>query len=314
MSRLIAWAQLLRLPNVFTALADVLAGFFAVGGSLAAAEPLWLLLVASACLYSAGMVLNDVFDFALDRDERPTRPLPSGRIGLGTARTVGFVLLAVGGLAGWAAGWFGGQLASGLVASGLALAVLAYDAWLRATPLGPVGMGLCRGLNVLLGMTGATAAAQPWPLGPGHALMLGGIGLYIVGVTVFSRQEATTSHRAGLAGGMLLIGLGLAALAALPLTVQGGLQAALEPRYAAAMGWRWYVLWAALGVLILRRCVVAWMNPMPQRVQVAVKQAILSLIVIDAAACLGFRDPLVAMLVIVLLVPATLLGRWIYST
>ena len=41
-----------------------------------------LLAAASALLYSAGMVLNDVFDVELDRQEQPYRPLPSGRIPL----------------------------------------------------------------------------------------------------------------------------------------------------------------------------------------------------------------------------------------
>lgn len=41
-----------------------------------------LLIAASAALYLAGMVLNNVFDIELDRDEQPYRPLPSGRISL----------------------------------------------------------------------------------------------------------------------------------------------------------------------------------------------------------------------------------------
>ena len=51
-----------------------------------AAVTLLCLLVASGCLYTAGMVLNDVFDYEIDRHERPFRPLPSGRISLGAAR------------------------------------------------------------------------------------------------------------------------------------------------------------------------------------------------------------------------------------
>ena len=31
-------------------------------------------------IYAAGIALNDVFDYAIDLEERPGRPLPSGRV------------------------------------------------------------------------------------------------------------------------------------------------------------------------------------------------------------------------------------------
>src|SRR5262245_28722487 len=80
MNRLLPYAQLVRLPNVFTALADIALGAL-VTAALPAHWPAFvLLLLASACLYSAGMVWNDYFDLEQDRRERPFRPLPSGRI------------------------------------------------------------------------------------------------------------------------------------------------------------------------------------------------------------------------------------------
>src|SRR5260370_8225178 len=82
-SSLRAYAQLLRLPNVFTALADICLGWLA---ALAAGAPLtrWpsfaFLMCASAALYSAGMVWNDFFDIEQDQRDRPFRPFPSCRI------------------------------------------------------------------------------------------------------------------------------------------------------------------------------------------------------------------------------------------
>src|SRR5437868_8098899 len=75
-----AYAQLVRLPNVFTALADIGLGALATH-ALPGAWPtvVWLLL-SSACLYCGGMVWNDFFDVEQDRRERPFRPLPSGRV------------------------------------------------------------------------------------------------------------------------------------------------------------------------------------------------------------------------------------------
>ena len=72
------YLELLRPPNVMTAVADVLAGYAVAGLSNWAALP-WLL-GATACLYAGGVVLNDFFDRHLDARERPERPLPSGRV------------------------------------------------------------------------------------------------------------------------------------------------------------------------------------------------------------------------------------------
>src|SRR5436190_5800882 len=67
-----AYAQLVRFPNVFTALADIAVGTLAVR-ALTSVQPAWYttvcLFLASACLYSAGMVWNDYFDVDQDRRE-----------------------------------------------------------------------------------------------------------------------------------------------------------------------------------------------------------------------------------------------------
>src|SRR5262245_32564273 len=105
MNRLRAYAQLVRLPNVFTALADICLGALASGALPADWPTVCCLLAASAFLYSAGMVLNDVFDLEEDRRDRPFRPLPSGRVIRKTAIVLGVSLLAAGLLFACVAGW-----------------------------------------------------------------------------------------------------------------------------------------------------------------------------------------------------------------
>src|SRR5437762_3475159 len=141
--RLLPYAQLLRLPNVFTAFADILLGTLAAGTLLSRPLASALLLPASGCLYCAGMVWNDYFDLAIDRKERPFRPLPSGRITSTTALWLGVSLLLAGvafaALAGWSSG--GWNAGPALIAALLVVAILLYDGWLKYTPFGPVGMG-----------------------------------------------------------------------------------------------------------------------------------------------------------------------------
>ena len=78
--RWFAWLQLVRLPNVFTAAADVAMGYLVTHDTLRPATHFALLAAASCLLYLSGMVLNDVFDADADARERPERPIPSGRV------------------------------------------------------------------------------------------------------------------------------------------------------------------------------------------------------------------------------------------
>lgn len=308
---MLAWLRLMRLPNVFTAIADVAMGYLFVHASFASPLKLACLVAASSLLYTAGMVLNDVFDFAIDAKERPFRPLPSGQISVGVARTFGFALLGLGVACGWLAGFLPGEAAelpwrSGLVASVLAGCVLLYDGWLKQTPLGPLGMGACRLLNVLLGMSAAPKLLGPAALGFSIAELLAaaGIGLYIVGVTWFARTEASTSKSATLVAAMVVMIAGVAVLGA---SVRFLPVVRFEPGY-------YWLLLGLLMVTVLRRCGAAAMDPSPPLVQAAVKHSILSLIVLDAATAAAVSDPLYGAAVIALVVPAFLLGRWVYST
>src|SRR5438552_3330559 len=94
MKRLHAYLQLLRMPNLFTAMADIFMGFLIAHGSLEPWPRLLSVLLVSSAIYLAGMVLNDWFDLEVDRVERPSRPLPSGRIPAQHALVLGVVLLA----------------------------------------------------------------------------------------------------------------------------------------------------------------------------------------------------------------------------
>src|SRR5438128_3643671 len=128
------YAQLVRLPNVFTAMADIGLGWC---GALASGAPaarwpaLLLLLASSSCLYSGGMVWNDFFDVEQDRRERPFRPLPSGRISRRRAGFLGAACLAAGLALALLAGLSMGESrwTPGCLAGLLVLAILTYDSW-----------------------------------------------------------------------------------------------------------------------------------------------------------------------------------------
>lgn len=174
------YLQLIRLPNVFTAAADSLAGWLLVRGSFAEPGHWAPLVAASACTYAGGIILNDVFDLEVDRVERPNRPLPSGKVGFRTAWGLGVGLLIAGFvLAVVSATRYGWAVEAALIGC-----VLAYDAGLKRSPLGPEIMGACRGLNLLLGMSQAEHLG-----GPPAWLAAGSYAVFVAGVTWISRSE-----------------------------------------------------------------------------------------------------------------------------
>jgi len=314
-SKLLSYLRLFRAPNVFTAIADVAMGLVFVNTSSDLWLPIACVLGASCLLYTAGMILNDVFDVEIDLRERPHRPIPSGQISLAWARWLGFEFLAVGVILGWCAGFIDGPVPypwrSGAVATCLAACVVLYDGVLKNTFVAPLAMGACRFFNVLLGMSlGAVAldgSVDVAGFTVSHMMVAGGIALYITGVTWFARTEAKTSNRLVLTWGTLLMAAGIALLGLFPAVQETGIAYRLHTEYV------WPLVLFMLTFTILRRCALAIFDPQPKRVQAAVKQCIMSLIFLDAAVAL-LVDEFWAVAIVALLAPMLLLGRWVYST
>ena len=299
---LIPLLQLIRLPNVLTAAADSLAGWLLGGGSLGEAGRWAPLAIASMVLYAAGMALNDVFDAEIDRLERPGRPIPSGRVSRSFAGGLGAIGLVVGPLVAWLSGSFTSLIVAGV----LAAVILAYDAGLKRTVLGPGVMGACRGLNLLLGLTHVPALG-----GPVTWLAAAMYGLFVCGITWISRSE-TESGRTG----HLLVGLTVQDLALI-----GLMAAALQPgKYPNPLPGRPLIPLEGLLVLALVALAVnlaatrAIYQPVPAVIQKTVKTGILALVWIDVGLVAAVRGPQAAAAIAGLWVPAYLLGRWLYST
>jgi 4-hydroxybenzoate polyprenyltransferase len=317
MNRLLAYLQLMRLPNVFTAMADVFMGFLIARGTLAEWREFLPLLAASSAIYLGGMVWNDWFDIEVDRAERPGRPLPSGRVPVRHALVLGVVLLAAGLAAAVLAGPTSRNVAALLVVS-----VLLYDGALKGTVLGPIAMGACRALNVLLGLSSVPNTI--WL--PGHeqgaarfgTMVAAGLGLYVMGVTRFARREAEQSPRVELTSTTLGINLGLLLLAmTAPHLREWTIVVPIEPMHESLVRFAYptaVALW--LSVVLATNAMVwrALIDSQPSKIQAAVKTCIMAIIAIDAAVVALVCGPIWAVAVLVLLLPSLTLGRWVYST
>ena len=298
-----AYVQLLRLPAVFTALADIFLGYMLTHASLTDAPvSLGSLLATSACLYLAGMVFNDVFDRRVDAVERPQRPIPSGRVSLRAAVILGAILMIFGLVAAASLRWVDPLLCGWnplFVAALLVAAILLYDGWLNSTPLGSVAMGSCRFLNVILGAS-ASGFLFGKPFYNPQRWIAAGLAIYVAGVTWFSRSEAQESRRGPLIGASLVINAGLLTLLAWVWRGQPGPTKTMP-----------LLLLAFIALTINKRILTAISNPSPAAVQATVRTLLLSIITIDAAMIFAKTNDIVLATGIAagLLVPALLLGR-----
>ena len=278
-NRLWAYLQMMRPANIVTAWADILAGFAASGAvGLLNIQVLGWLLLATTGLYGGGIVLNDVFDAELDAQERPERPIPSGRASRQGATLLGSALLVTGVVAAAQV-----SLLSATLACGIALAATLYDAVGKHHPiLGPVNMGACRGGNLLLGIS-----AVPAMIGEHWFLAVIPI-IYIAAVTTISRGEVHGAKNITGTIALLLIGLVIAGLLSLGLLQDYQVLAALP-----------FV--ALFAVRVLLPFIKAVREPKPEQIRIAVKAGVLSLIVLDATVAAGFASLPYGLLVLSLL-------------
>jgi len=155
--------RLMRAPNLLIAAAGVFAGGWIALAHIALPKELLFAALSGFALGAVGNAWNDIRDVAADRVNRPTRPLPSGRVSRGTAD---FILFA-GTLLGVAAA----ALVSGrqVLAALAALAVMfVYSPLLKPRPfVGNVAVALVAGSPPFYGAlaVGAPAAGLvPWIL------------------------------------------------------------------------------------------------------------------------------------------------------
>ena len=289
-----AYLQLLRPANVVTALADVLAGAAVAGATLSlsgwtgpfAPSALGALLLSTAGLYGGGVVLNDVFDAPLDADERPERPIPSGRASRSGAALFGGLLLA-GGVAAAALVGPASALVALLVAGGAVL----YDGWAKHhTVLGPLTMGLCRGGNLLLGVSVVPAAIAP--------------NLYLMALPVAFVGAITSVSQGEVHGGSRRTGL--LALGLVAGVVAGLLALGLRPDHRLLPAAPFVALFALqVGPPFVR----AARTPAPQPIREAVQAGVVALIPLNAALAAGFAGWIYGLVVLALLLLSMGLSR-----
>jgi 4-hydroxybenzoate polyprenyltransferase len=179
----VPYLRLVRLPNLFTAVSNVVGGHVISSGGTPDLGTLGIACIGSTALYAGGVALNDFADRGTDRIERPERPIPSGSISPGAAGATAALLLLFGGLSG-----FGISPAAGAISMALCGAVLGYNLLLkRRAWTAPLGMGLCRGMNWVFGLVSGGCLAVAFT--PCPAILF----VYAALLTAAARREAQSA-------------------------------------------------------------------------------------------------------------------------
>ncbi|WP_419212136.1 UbiA-like protein EboC [Maribacter sp. X9] len=283
--KLMGFARLARPANLPTAAADILAGM-AIGlniqntGALVFLQEnltsVLSLVFSSIFLYAGGVVFNDVFDAELDAIERPERAIPSGLIPLKHAAIWGILLLAIGIFFA-----FNCTMLSGIISLALTIAILIYDAYAKQYEfLGPLNMGICRGLNLLLGMSVLGLISEWWicivPV------------FYIFAITLISRGEVHGNNKNHIVWAGVLYAIVLASLTLIVVVKTDN-------------GMITVPFLLLFGILIFLPLFRAYNENSPKNIKKAVISGVLSLVVMNACWVAGFSEWYLAVAVLLLL-------------
>lgn len=267
--KLTVYLRLMRPANIVTSVADVLAGiaiagyFYHLTFNAASFYPVVLLCLSTVGLYGGGIVFNDVFDAELDKVERPERAIPGGAVSLREATLLGVFLLL------WGIGFaFSYSNIAGCLAIAIALAALLYNKVSKHHAFaGPLNMGLCRGLNLLLGVSVSASMLS-------HLYYLAVVPIiYIFSITMISQGEVHGGNKRNLYIGGLLYAIVLATITYYIVAYQKS---------------EAFIFLIPFALLIYQPLWFAVKNPTGPNIGKAVKAGVISLILMDAAWAASF--------------------------
>lgn len=292
--RIAAYLKIARPANIITAISDIIAGF-AIAGVLFQpsmelhGESMILLLLATIGLYGGGIVFNDVFDLEEDKVNRPERVLPSGQLSKRQAVIFGTGLFSVGVACAFAA-----SPLSGVIALLITVLALSYDKYGKHHSfLGPINMGLCRSMNLFLGVSiVGDRISEFW--------FIGFIPLaFVAAITLVGQKEAHGNNKKSILQAISLDTLVVLFFVGLILKGYLNIWATIP----------FLLFWYGINLVAKTKALV---QNTPKQIQLAVKTGVLSLIPLNAIYVAGFSNWYYGLILIGLL-PLSILVAKYYS-
>ena len=301
------YITLVRLPNIFTAVSNILPGYCiivtAISFSFTNTNLLYLagLMVTSSLLYMAGIVLNDYFDIEIDKKERPARPLPSGNVSKRKALTIAISSTIAANIVSLAI-----STTSFVFAIILTAIIIAYDSGLKhKTFTGPITMSLARFVNVILG------ASPAFPV-----LLLSGeliitllfiattLFLYILSISILSKKEiGAKATRRNIIFSFAIVFVVITSIAIVCLI--GIFQTVAFVNLA---------LFSAVMIITFIPILRRHASLTPIYIQNSIRNMIISIIILDSAFVSGIIGLQYGLATLLLIIPSILLARKLYTT
>jgi 4-hydroxybenzoate polyprenyltransferase len=299
------YLTLIRLPSIFTAPTNILAGYFAaIALPDANSVHLLFLMSSSAMLYMAGMVLNDYFDIPVDKKERPSRPLASGAIkkrnalivALAALATANIILLAMVGLASF------------VISMALSGIIVAYNFRLkRNTIAGSLSMGAARFLNVILGASPILGIMllqnDEMKLSDSLNVMIaaGSLFAYVIAIMTLSKREVMGGDKKDHLVAVFIVIAVIASVGVLGFVLQ------FQPTFIINLS-----LFAAVMIFTFTRYLAAGSSA--ELLQKAVRNMVVSIIILDSVFVSGAAGLVYGMGTLLFIIPAVVLAKKMYVT
>ena len=289
---------LIRLPNLFTLPSNILVGF-AIASALTltftSLVQVLLLVTISIFLYCVGLVLNDLFDYNIDKKERPTRPLASGKI----SRKVAIVLVTIFTVIALSL-----SLLVSVPTFGISLVLISvifgYDKYLKNTQAGPFTIAAARVMNVTLGTSASLNNIDSFPQFVILVFVLTITFVYVSLIGFISKYEVQ-----GFSKNIKLY--------LIPVVIAGIISSIILFTLSGFFKYESLII-LVLFAFIMAKAVYRIHKKDSIGIQQSVEKMIMSIIVLDSTYLSGIRGLEVGLAVLLLIVPLLILSRKMYMT
>ena len=294
------YLTLFRLPNVFTAPSNILAGYYTVvEPANASGLHLAILIICSILLYLSGIVLNDYFDIEVDRRERPLRPLPAGTVSKRKVLLIGIVFIIAANFISLLV-----STSTFIIAAILSGTIVSYDYRMKYSVYGPGMMGAARALNVMLGSSPIFLTTVLNTNNSARiAVVTVSLFLFVFAISRLSRKEIDETDKVRTAKGSFLMIFAVLAI----IIVSGLVGVFLKDLFANL------ALFAIIMIITFKPLLQR--QPLSSKdIQRTIKTMVLSIIVLDSAFVSGSAGTAYGLVTLMLIMPAIILSRKFYVT
>jgi 4-hydroxybenzoate polyprenyltransferase len=242
-----------------------------------------------------GLILNDIFDYEIDKRERPNRPLASGKISRKIAIIIATIFTAIALILSLLV-----SVTTFSISLLLLVIIFGYDKYLKNTSAGPFTIAAARVTNVMLGTSANMGSVDNFPQNIQLVFVPIITFVYVSLIGFLSRYEVqgfSENFRSYL----------------IPVTIAGIVSSILVFNVAGFFKYESLLILALFSV-IMGKAIYNIHKKNSIGIQQTIQLMILSIIVLDSVFLTGIEGLIVGLPILILLAPLLILARKMYMT